>query len=272
MSEFAFTKILALFLAAGLLVSSLALAQQDPLDQGGPDSAFFVIEDSLVGRGDSGAELELYVLNDTQDLKTVMVGFYWNNPNVYMDSVVLSPAADSAFDLIVIFPDSRIDSTNIIRRFSFVGISFSPPHLLASDLARPMASYYFGASPWSTGDSCCADTMTWASSLDLAFIDTSDTKYIPAWGGAGCVWADMVAVECMGTLGNVTLSPNCDPSDQTVDITDLQLFIDHQFLTFTPLCCVEEADLDFSGEIDITDLQLMVDCQFITLDPFPACP
>jgi len=77
---------------------------------------------------------------------------------------------------------------------------------------------------------------------------------------------------CVGDRGNVLLEPSCEPSDQTVDIVDIQLMIDHMFLTFVPLCCEEETDVDASGTVDITDLQVMVDHQFLTLTPLPPCP
>jgi hypothetical protein len=58
----------------------------------------------------------------------------------------------------------------------------------------------------------------------------------------------------------------------SVDITDISVMIDHQFLTLTPLVCEEEGDVDFSGEVDITDLSVMIDNQFLTLTPLLPCP
>jgi len=57
-----------------------------------------------------------------------------------------------------------------------------------------------------------------------------------------------------------------------VDITDISVMIDNQFLTLAPLPCDEEADLDFSGMVDITDLSILIDNQFLTLTPLPSCP
>lgn len=57
-----------------------------------------------------------------------------------------------------------------------------------------------------------------------------------------------------------------------VDITDLQVMVDHQFLTLSPLVCDAEGDMDFSGGVDITDLQILIDNQFLTLTPLPPCP
>jgi hypothetical protein len=57
-----------------------------------------------------------------------------------------------------------------------------------------------------------------------------------------------------------------------IDITDIQIAVDHLFLSLAELCCFDEGDMDFNGEVDITDLQLLIDNQFITLSPLPACP
>jgi len=57
-----------------------------------------------------------------------------------------------------------------------------------------------------------------------------------------------------------------------VDITDIQVLVDNQFLTLTPLVCDDEGDIDLSGVVNITDLQLLIDNQFITLTPLPPCP
>ena len=55
-------------------------------------------------------------------------------------------------------------------------------------------------------------------------------------------------------------------------MTDVQIMVDHLFLTLEPLCCQAEGDLDRSGSVDILDLQLLVDDLYITLTPLPACP
>lgn len=64
---------------------------------------------------------------------------------------------------------------------------------------------------------------------------------------------------------------DCDQSG-AVDITDVSVLIDNQFLTLTPLVCDDEGDVDFSGVVDITDLSVLIDNQFLTLTPLPPCP
>ena len=70
------------------------------------------------------------------------------------------------------------------------------------------------------------------------------------------------------------LPPTVGDVDQSgaVDITDISILIDNQFLTLTPLVCEQEGDVDFSGVVDITDLSIIIDNQFLTLTPLPPCP
>lgn len=74
--------------------------------------------------------------------------------------------------------------------------------------------------------------------------------------------------------GGCCLPPTVGDIDQSgeVDITDISVLIDNQFLTLAPLVCDAEGDLDFSGEVDITDLSILIDNQFLTLTPLPPCP
>jgi hypothetical protein len=82
-------------------------------------------------------------------------------------------------------------------------------------------------------------------------------------------WEDHAAV-----ITSCCIPPTVGDVDQSggVDITDVQVLVDNQFLTLTPLVCEAEGDLDFSGVVDITDLQILIDNQFLTLTPLPPCP
>lgn len=70
------------------------------------------------------------------------------------------------------------------------------------------------------------------------------------------------------------LAPSVGDCDQSgsVDITDISVLIDNQFLSLTPLVCDTEADVDYSGGVDVTDLSILIDNQFLTLSPLPPCP
>ncbi len=74
--------------------------------------------------------------------------------------------------------------------------------------------------------------------------------------------------------GGCCIPPTVGDIDQSggVDITDISVLIDNQFLTLTPLECEEEGDVDFSGTVDITDVSVLIDNQFLTLTPLPPCP
>lgn len=80
---------------------------------------------------------------------------------------------------------------------------------------------------------------------------------------------------CLGDRGNILLEPNCDATDQVVDISDLTLLISHLFISFRPICCIEEADISPDipdGVADIGDLTGMIDYLFISHPTLPSCP
>ena len=76
-----------------------------------------------------------------------------------------------------------------------------------------------------------------------------------------------------GSTRSAVFYSNCDLDySGELDITDLSILIDYQFLTLTPLDCEDEGDVDFSGVIDITDVSVVIDNQFLALTPLPPCP
>ncbi|MBU0984202.1 MAG: hypothetical protein KKA42_10055 [candidate division Zixibacteria bacterium] len=84
---------------------------------------------------------------------------------------------------------------------------------------------------------------------------------------------------CVATRGNVQLQPNCTPTGDAPDVSDLTALIDYLFISFTPLCCLEESDFApeiFGGQpdnmVDVGDLTAMIDHLFINFPPMPGCP
>ncbi len=71
---------------------------------------------------------------------------------------------------------------------------------------------------------------------------------------------------CVGGRGNV----DCDPLNQ-IDISDLSRLIDNLFISFDPLCCVEEANCDADAGVDISDLSTLIDFLYISFTPLPGC-
>jgi hypothetical protein len=73
---------------------------------------------------------------------------------------------------------------------------------------------------------------------------------------------------CTGEKGNI----DCDCL-HSVDIADLTAMVNSLFITFDPLCCVEEADLNGDSGVDISDITQLIDNLFISFLPFPtSCP
>lgn len=93
-------------------------------------------------------------------------------------------------------------------------------------------------------------------------------------GDEGTVTQSGKLVDCVGVRGNVQLLGECDPSDQTVDITDLTNLIDHLFGSYAPLCSEAEADLvdDHSATVDISDVTALTNHLFTGYPPLPTCP
>jgi PKD repeat protein len=71
---------------------------------------------------------------------------------------------------------------------------------------------------------------------------------------------------CVALTGNV----DCDPADGA-DISDLTTLIDNLYITFTPLCCQAEANVDGQPGIDISDLSALIDYLYISFTPPAAC-
>ena len=96
--------------------------------------------------------------------------------------------------------------------------------------------------------------------LDIAGIDVTSNEVIVLrniYSAQNC---------CRSTTGNV----DCDPVD-IVDIGDLSALIDNLYITFAPLCCVKEANVDGQAGIDISDLAALIDYLYISFTPPAAC-
>ena len=71
---------------------------------------------------------------------------------------------------------------------------------------------------------------------------------------------------CNGTAGNV----DCDQFEQ-VDISDLSRLIDYLYVSFQPLCCIAEANIDGVTGTDISDLSALIDNLYISFRPIVQC-
>ena len=83
---------------------------------------------------------------------------------------------------------------------------------------------------------------------------------------------------CQGTMvGDV----DCQADPSIPDVGDMQRLIDFLFINMADLCCVDEADVDLSGQgnppadtvdVDVGDMQLLIDHLFIDMLPLDPCP
>ncbi|MCP4683957.1 MAG: hypothetical protein GY867_00785 [bacterium] len=117
--------------------------------------------------------------------------------------------------------------------------------------AKPDGAYYY---------------MVWAQDAQDQYSTGSFMTYTVVDRSPSC---------CLGATGNVDCSP-----EGIVDITDVQILVDHLFLTLADLCCVDEANINYpeSGytatdeTVDVTDLSILIDNQFLSLSPLSDCP
>ena len=94
-------------------------------------------------------------------------------------------------------------------------------------------------------------------------------ELIGAWPvDSTCAWTPC----CWGTRGNVDNS-----EDETLGLGDLTAMIDHLFISFAPLNCYEEANMDLSqpegpGSIGLGDLTVLIEYLFVLFGEPPPCP
>ncbi len=251
-----------------LVVPARAEFMQSEMDRGVADTMaleFSVVPNAALNQYQ--LRLDLYLYNDSNAVVALTCGLTWNNPNVRMDSALVSPMTAAALDLFTILNCSDdVDSSNAFHVFGFVGARKTPPGIAPSATRKLLASYYFTADSWGVFDSVVADSMLWSESMDLRLFSSSSVQWVPHWIGPAVAY-DVNRPCCVGMKGNI----DCDPMD-LVTQGDLTVLIDHLFISLGPLCCEEEADLDGDGLITIGDMSLLIDHLFISLQPLANCP
>ncbi len=105
-----------------------------------------------------------------------------------------------------------------------------------------------------------------------------DGKYLFFFLNGDIWWVDAQVIEklrpavvcCDNTEGRGNV--DCSTADNDwVDISDLTRLIDFLFLSYSALCCEQEADLDGATGVDVGDLTRLIDYLFITATPLPGC-
>ncbi len=170
-----------------------------------------------------------------------------------------SPVVDFDNDGLVTVEITYTDSDNhlpVMRRMFFDGVAY--------DLMACEKDYENGAV---FGTELTVSESRWYGySFEFSDgVDTVRTSLDSVWVQLGC---------CVGeTVGNM----DCEPG--IVDMGDLTILIDHLFISLNPLCCLEEGDVDLSGQpdpgvadVDMSDLTVLIDHLFIGLTPLPSCP
>ncbi|MCP4684410.1 MAG: exo-alpha-sialidase [bacterium] len=143
------------------------------------------------------------------------------------------------------------------------GASFLPSNAIQDTIVTPMTSWvgeYNGMAS--------LDTILYTVFTDFEQNNTSDilmdVSINPPASSTCCIPL---------TVGDIDQSG-------VIDITDVSVLVDNQFLTLTPLACEEEGNINYPGAgysssdlvVDITDLTILIDNQFLTLSPLPPCP
>ncbi len=106
---------------------------------------------------------------------------------------------------------------------------------------------------------------TWTNVTGAGYPNVS-TNYICGTTTLGTFALAQAGSCCVSPVGNI----DCDPAN-SIDISDLTALIDNLFVSFTPLCCTKEANVDGAGGIDIADLTFFIDHLFITFVALGNC-
>ncbi|MDD3731456.1 MAG: hypothetical protein PHU88_03670 [candidate division Zixibacteria bacterium] len=89
------------------------------------------------------------------------------------------------------------------------------------------------------------------------------------WGDLnGNGYDDICDTCCHGIRGDVDCSGDYEP-----DISDITRLVDFLYISHTPLCCLEEADVDGNGATpDISDITRLIDYLYLSHTPIIYCP
>lgn len=107
---------------------------------------------------------------------------------------------------------------------------------------EPNIRYYFGIK-------ACDEQANWSPLSDIrSFIAPPDI--------------------CEGQTGNIDCSP-----DNSCNLIDITLLIDHVYITRKPLCCPREANVtgDPAGMVNLADITYLVDHLYLTRQPNAEC-
>lgn len=156
----------------------------------------------------------------------------------------------------------------------FHGVGADTIGYTGQSMTDGMADGYNGPFFWITvalddsasiGETFCLDSSLFPHSYgQWMWSYSGGPLVIPSWDGPHC-WP-IVGSCCVGHRGNINGS-----ADDQIDISDLVYLVEFMFDGGPVPPCMEEADIDVSGEIDISDLVRLVDHMFDFGLPLPDC-
>ncbi len=136
-------------------------------------------------------ELKLYVFNDSTVLGAT-AGFFWDNPDMQLDSARPSSLTGSGFDGgTFLYRTDNVSSSNVARQFIFGGFAITGGGVPPATQSRLWATYYFTLSDWTADDSILVDSTLVPPAGHLLFVvaDSAVTPgsqrlFVPLWKGA----------------------------------------------------------------------------------------
>ena len=141
-------------------------------------------------QGQFNVELKLYVFNDSTVLGAT-AGFFWDNPNLHLDSARSSALTSSRFDGgTFLYRTDNVDSSNAARQFIFGGFAITSGGVPPAGQSRLWATYYFTISDWTADDSIVIDSTLVPPAGHLFFVvpdstvpRSSQQSFVPLWKG-----------------------------------------------------------------------------------------
>ncbi len=130
------------------------------------------------------------------------------------------------------------------------------------DWGDGVISSWYG--PWPSGDTADTYFHSWTDAITYDIKVRAKDKYngISDWSAP----VQLRVSCCKSYTGNV----DGDPIEM-VDIGDLTRLIDYLFITYSPLSCFDEANIDGEGLVDIGDLTALIDYLFISYSLMARC-
>lgn len=160
---------------------------QDPNDPGIADTVALVLK-SLPDGPSSTFEVEVWVFSDNVIME-MGSGYKWDElattSKVQVVSAVATPTVIAAFDLVRLFWEDSVATTNANNRFLFGGYSHASAGLAGSGGRRLIATYTFATTAdWSITDFVTVDTSSFGPESELFLKEDLDNIYTPYWTGA----------------------------------------------------------------------------------------